>query len=78
MISTALEAIDYYQTYYKSELLVSVTLVMLGWMVILILELINNRANVAKKNWKKISSFVGIFASFILLFNYGALHSTLK
>jgi GPI ethanolamine phosphate transferase 1 len=71
MISTALEAIDYYQTYYKFELLVSNTLAMLGWIVILIFELTSGRVEaVAVKYRKKIGAIVGGLAAIIVFFNF--------
>lgn len=37
-INLSLQGIDYYNTYYKSPLLFFVTLISLGWIVLLILE----------------------------------------
>jgi phosphatidylinositol glycan class N len=67
MIKLIYDGIDFYQMYYKNELLVSLTLTMIGWIVLLYQYVI--RGNISLKITKKPLQYGLIIATLIVAYN---------
>lgn len=67
MITAIYEGIDFYQMYYKNELLVSLTISMLGWIVILYQYILHSHITL-KMSWKVFVSG-GVLANTIIAYN---------
>lgn len=67
MITAIYEGIDFYQMYYKNELLVALTLSMVGWIFLLYLYIV--RSDVAFKMNKKVLLSGGVVSGVIIAYN---------
>ena len=68
LIVTSQEAIEYYQTYHKNELLVALCLTMFGWIFILIQEVFSTKSKVVTIRQKLRNKIhILLFASFLAI-----------
>lgn len=65
LMDLTLEAIEFYQTYYKHELLFTLTIAMAGWMLIVLGKIFVFEEALSRINWKLICGGVVVAAVII-------------
>ncbi|XP_062707725.1 GPI ethanolamine phosphate transferase 1-like [Aedes albopictus] len=75
LMDLTLEAIEFYQTYYKHELLFTLTIAMAGWMLIVLGKIFVFEEALSRINWKLICG--GVFVAAVII-GYNILQNTPK